>query len=180
MMPFDPPVRSLRALRARSPLIALGVALAFALPAVATAQPHGPLPPGMTPQIMKMMMTPGPSHAKGMPADAKPWAGCIPGMGYHYVKPSNIPFGPIYGWYGGKPVFTEIMVGKKDFDRGGDWNNQLKPLPGYHIDHVDIWFEPHGHPGYGAPHYDVHAWYIPHAEHMTFCGNTSGKRPSFV
>lgn len=142
--------------------------------------PHGPLPPGMTPKILKMMTTPGPAHPAGLPPDVKPWAGCIPSMGYHYIKPSNIPFGPIYGWYNGKPTFTEIMVSKKDFDRGGDWNGQLKPLPGYRIDHVDIWFEPHGHPGYEIPHYDIHAWYVPHAEHMTYCGNTSGTRPKFL
>jgi hypothetical protein len=30
------------------------------------------------------------------------------------------------------------------------------------------------------PHYDIHAWYIPHTAHMTFCKNLTGKRPSFV
>ena len=150
------------------------------LPAASGAQEQGKLPPGMTPGIMKMMMTPGPAHPKGLPADVLPEAGCIPTMGYHYAKPGTWPLGPIYGWYKGKPIFTEIMVAKEAFERGSSWNDQLKPLPGYHIDHVDVWFEEHGHPGYDAPHYDIHAWYIPHAEHMTFCGNTSGKRPAFV
>jgi hypothetical protein len=167
------------ALRARI-AAAFVAALVLSTAAASNAQPHGPLPPGMTPQIMKMMMAPGPAHPKGLPADIVPEMGCIPAMGYHYVQPGKAPFGPIYGWYKGKPIFTEIMVDKKAFDRGSDWNNALKPLPGYHIDHVDIWYEPHGHPGYEIPHYDIHAWYISHAEHMTFCGNTSGKKPAFV
>ncbi|MFN2461704.1 MAG: hypothetical protein ABR591_13650 [Candidatus Velthaea sp.] len=149
-------------------------------PGAAGAQGNGKMPPGMTPQMMKTMMTPGPAHPHGIPRGSAPWAGCIPSMGYHYVKPANIPFGPIYGWYQGKPIFTEIMVSKKDFDRGSSWNEQLKPLPGYAIDHVDIWYEERGHPGYAVPHYDIHAWYISHARHMRFCGNTSGKKPAFV
>lgn len=142
--------------------------------------PPGGMPPGMTPELMKMMNTPGPKHPAGVPAGNEPWGGCIPTMGFHYVKAANAPFGPIYGWYKGKLTFTEIMISKKDFDAGKSWDQQLIPLPGYKIDHVDIWFEKNGHPGYGIPHYDIHAWYVPHAEHMAYCGNTSGKRPPFM
>lgn len=141
---------------------------------------QGQMPPGLTPEVMKMMMTPGKPHPPGIPADAKPWFGCIPSMGYHYVSDKNKPFGPIYGWYGGKPIFTEIMVTKTLFDQGKSWDQQLKPLPGYQIDHVDIWWEPHGHPGYPVPHYDIHAWYVPHSVHMYYCNNTSGTKPAFL
>jgi len=139
-----------------------------------------PPPPGMTAAVWKMINTPGPKNPAGIPPDATSFLGCIPTMGYHYVNPKNAPFGPIYGWYNGKPTFTEIMVAKSDFEQGKSWNEQLKPLKGYSIDHVDIWFEPHGHPGYTAPHYDIHAWYIPHSEHMTMCGNTSGQKPAWL
>jgi hypothetical protein len=138
------------------------------------------LPPGMTPATYKMMMTPGPAHPAGMPADLVPFGGCIPTMGYHYANPKNWPFGPIYGWYKGKPIFSEIMIDQKDFAKGSSWDQTLKPLPGYQIDHVDVWFEAHGHPGYMIPHYDVHAWYVGHNDHMTYCGNTSGKKPAWL
>jgi hypothetical protein len=138
------------------------------------------LPPGMTPAMFKMMMTPGPQHPAGLPADVVPFFGCIPTMGYHYANPKNWPFGPIYGWYDGHPIFTEIMVDKKLFDKGMSWSNVLKPLPGYKIDHVDIWFEAHGHPGYMIPHYDIHAWYIPSSTYMYFCHNTSGTKPAWL
>jgi hypothetical protein len=138
------------------------------------------LPPGMTPAMFKMMMTPGPQHPTGLPPDVKPYLGCIPTMGYHYARPQDWPFGPIYGWYKGKPTFTEVMVDAKLFKSGKSWNELLKPLPGYKIDHVDIWYEAHGHPAYEIPHYDIHGWYIPRSEYMYFCNNTSGKRPAFL
>ena len=138
------------------------------------------MPPGMTPAIMKMMMTPGAAHPKGLPKDVEPYSGCIPAMGFHYAAKKDFPLGPIYGYYQGKPIFTEIMPSKAAFEKGMDLDNVLKPLPGYKIDHVDIWYEPAGHPGMAAPHYDIHAWYIPHKTHMTFCKNASGKRPAFV
>ncbi len=160
---------------------ALSLALLFlfaAAPSYLSAdQPK--LPPGMTPAIYKMMTTPGPPHPAGMPAGLKPVGGCIPTMGYHYVNPKNWPFGPIYGWYKGKLTFTEIMVDPKLFARGKSWDEQLKPASGYKIDHVDFWYEPHGHLGYPIPHYDIHAWYEPHSEHMYYC-NPSGKVPAFM
>jgi hypothetical protein len=154
--------------------------LAFASTRVGLAQDAMKLPPGMTPAMMKMMMTPGKMNPPGLPKGLTPEQGCIPSMGFHYAKAKDWPFGPIYGYYNGKPVFTEIMVAAAKFNAGTSWDEVLKPLPGYTINHVDIWYEAHGHPGYLVPHYDIHAWYIPHAEHMTFCGNTSGKKPAFM
>ena len=149
-------------------------------PAGAMKPAMPPMPPGMTPAIMKMMMTPGAAHPKGLPADVVPVAGCIPAMGFHYVAGKHWPNGPIYGYYAGKPIFTELMIEKAKFENGFDINDSLKPLPGYKIDHVDIWLEAHGHPGMETPHYDIHAFYVSHAAHMTYCKNASGKRPVFV
>jgi hypothetical protein len=158
---------------------ALVVLIAVAVKADTKPAPP-PMPPGMTPAVYKMVMTLGPAHPAGLPANLVPVSGCIPTMGYHYAVPSTLPFGPIYGWYQGKPTFTEIMVAKTSFENGMSWSEQLVPLPGYKIDHVDIWFEAHGHPGYEIPHYDIHAWYVGHDEHMHYCGNTSGKKPSWL
>ena len=156
----------------------LAVAIVVACVGSAAAAPAPP--PGPSASEMKWMNMHGPLHPAGLPADVSPVMGCIPTMGYHYANPKNLPFGPIYGFYDGKPTFTEIMVDQKLFESGKSWDEQLKPLPGYKIDHVDFWFEPHGHPGYPVPHYDIHAWYIPHAQHMTECGNTSGKKPAWL
>lgn len=160
-----------------SVLFVCSLATAPTLPALAQSAPA--MPPGMTPKMMKMMMTPGPMNPPGLPRGMTPLSGCIPTMGYHYSKASDDPFGPLYGYYAGKPVFTEYMPTVKQFEAGFNIDG-IKPLPGYKIDHIDVWYEKHGHPGLPVPHYDIHAWYIPHAAHMTFCGNTSGKRPAFL
>ena len=155
----------------------LALAIVVACVGSATAAPTPP--PGPSASEMKWMSMHGPQNPDGLPKGVSAVLGCIPTMGYHYANLKDLPFGP-YGWYDGKPTFTEIMVDQKLFESGKSWDEQLKPLPGYHIDHVDIWFEPHGHPGYPIPHYDIHAWYIPHAEHMTECGNKSGKKPAWL
>ena len=93
---------------------------------------------------------------------------CIAGMGEHWAKLSDMPVGPIYGTYQGKPVFTEIMVSKTQLDKGFNFYN-LKPLPGYTIDHVNVEWHPHGHEGMPVPHYDVHAYYISHAAQLKIC-----------
>lgn len=138
------------------------------------------LPPGVTPQEMQFYMTPLKAHPPAMPAGTVGFAGCIPTMGYHYSKPQDWPMGPVYGYYNGKAIFTEAMIDKRAFEKGVDFNGLLKPLPGYKIDHVDVWYEAHGHPGYTIPHYDVHAWYIPASQYMFFCGNKSGKKPGWI
>lgn len=63
------------------------------------------------------------------------------------------------------------MIDQKDFSAGKSFEDMLKPLPGYRIDHVDVEFEPHGHEGYPIPHYDVHAYYVTHAAHLAYCLN---------
>ena len=116
-------------------------------------------------------MTTAQPAPKPIPANYVQVSPCIPTMGWHYANPkAPLAGSTIYGAYQGKPVFTEIMLLPKDFAAGKDWDDVLKPLPGYAIDHVDIDFLPHGHPGMPFPHYDLHAYYVPHAVHMQYCG----------
>lgn len=152
-------------------LFALAVLALGALPVAAQDMK---MAPG---ESMPSMKT-GPAHPAGIPHDAVLFTGCMPAMGYHYVSKKNASRGgPIYGWYDGKPVFTEWMPTKAQLDAGFNVDD-IKALPGYKIDHIDIWYEAHGHSGMEMPHYDIHAWYVPHAQHMKFCGNASGKRPA--
>ena len=140
-------------------MIARALALCLALaPLSLSAAPAAPqLPP--QPSV----------HPAGIPADALMVSPCVQAMGEHWANPKNLPFGPIYGVYQGKPVFTEIMIDKKSFASGASYVNQLKPLPGYSIDHVDVEYVPYGHAGYPIPHYDVHAYYVAHSIHAKFC-----------
>ena len=75
------------------------------------------LPFGLTPASIKTMMTPLKNHPSAMPAGTVPVQGCVPSMGYHYALPKDLPMGPIYGYYNGKAVFTELMIEKSFFCR---------------------------------------------------------------
>jgi hypothetical protein len=143
----------------RIALAALILLTAAVTPAFAQAKPPD-----------AMQLPPQPKvHPAWMPAGAIRLSPCVQGMGEHWASPKNLPFGPIYGSMNGKPVFTEIMIAQNNFAAGKSFRDQLKPLPGTVIDHVDIEFEPHGHPGYPAPHYDVHAYFVAHGVHSAYC-----------
>lgn len=142
-------------------IFVLIAALASAGAAAAAAAPPAmpPLPP--QPKV----------RPAGIPADALLVSPCVKGMGEHWANPKNLPFGPIYGTYDGKPVFSEVMIDKRSFASGKSFVDVLKPLPGYKIDHVDIEYVPYGHAGYPIPHYDVHAYYVAHPQHQAYCPN---------
>lgn len=139
--------------------IAFFVALLFAMPAaVAAAAPDG-----------AMQLPPQPKvRPAGLPADAVMVSPCVATMGEHWVALKDAPLGPIYGTYKGKLVFTEIMPTLKQLEDGFSYAN-IRALPGYTIDHVDIKFEPKGHEGLPVPHYDVHAYYVSPAEQAQIC-----------
>ncbi|HUY40703.1 MAG TPA: hypothetical protein VMV82_03955 [Candidatus Dormibacteraeota bacterium] len=127
--------------------------------AAAVAAPAGPaLPP--QPRV----------HPAGIPRNAVLVSPCISTMGEHWAALRDLPNGPIYGVWQGKPVFTEIMVSVTQLQHGFSWAN-VRALPGYHIDHIDFEFEPHGHEGFPVPHYDLHAYYVSPAAQARICPN---------
>lgn len=105
----------------------------------------------------------------GIPKGSMLLSPCISGMGEHWGALKDLPVGPIYGVYRGKVVFSEVMLKQDDFAAGKSYTDVLHALPGHSIDHVDIEFEPKGHEGFPIPHYDIHAYYVPHADHVKFC-----------
>jgi len=109
-------------------------------------------------------------HPAGIPKNAVMVSPCIQTMGEHWAALKSLPLGPIYGTWKGKPVFSEIMVSVDQLKKGFSYAN-LRALPGYHIDHVDVAFEPKGHEGFPVPHYDVHAYYVSPAEQAKICPN---------
>ena len=118
-----------------------------------------------------MQLPPQPKvHPAGIPAGAVLVSPCIATMGEHWANPKDLPTGPIYGVWQGKPVFTEIMVSLDQLQKGFSWGD-TKALPGYTIDHVDFEFEPHGHEGFMVPHYDVHLYYVSYAAQAKICPN---------
>ena len=104
----------------------------------------------------------------GIPENARMLSPCIATMGEHWADPKTLPTGPFYGVWQGRPVFSEVMVSVSQLESGFAYDN-LRALPGFAIDHVDIEFEPHGHPGLTVPHYDIHAYYVSPAEQAKIC-----------
>jgi hypothetical protein len=142
-------------------LLAILAIAAFGATASALAAPPPPqLPP--QPQV----------RPAGIPDGFMMVSPCVQRMGEHWANLSSKTAltGPIYGTYQGKPIFTEIMVTQEQLQKGFTYMN-LKPLPGYSIDHVDFEFEPQGHEGMPFPHYDVHAFYITAQQEAQICPN---------
>ena len=127
--------------------------VALALLFGASISPSQAAPPPMS-------LPPQPAvRPAGMPTDAMMLSPCVATMGEHWAALKNLPMGPIYGVWHGRPVFTEIMVTLDQLKAGFSYAN-IRALPGYTIDHVDVAFEPNGHEGLPVPHYDVHAYYV--------------------
>jgi hypothetical protein len=105
----------------------------------------------------------------GLPKGVIQLSPCERGMGEHWANPENMPLGPIYGVVGDEVVFVELMPAQADFAEGKSWTEVLVPPVGKVIDHVDFDYLPQGHQGYEVPHYDIHAYFVPHDEHLAFC-----------
>lgn len=117
----------------------------------------------------QMQLPPQPRvHPAGIPRDAVLVSPCVATMGEHWANLHDLPNGPIYGTWQGKPIFTEIMVSVTQLQHGFSWAD-IRPLPGYRIDHVDFEFEPHGHEGFPIPHYDLHMYYISAVQQAKIC-----------
>jgi hypothetical protein len=136
------------------------LALALALSATAAPVAADTAQPALPPQPKV--------HPAGIPADAVRVSPCVARMGEHWANLKNLPMGPIYGVWQGKPVFTEIMVSVKQLQQGFSYAD-IHALPGYTIDHIDFEFEPNGHEGFPVPHYDLHAYYVSPALQATIC-----------
>jgi hypothetical protein len=115
------------------------------------------------------MLPPQPAvHPAGIPADAVLVSPCIATMGEHWASLKDLPTGPIYGVWQGKPIFTEMMISVKQLQNGFSYAD-IHALPGYTIDHIDFEYEPNGHQGFPVPHYDLHAYYVSPAVQATIC-----------
>lgn len=85
-------------------------------------------------------------------------------MGEHWANPQagELPVGPVYGVHNGKLVFLEYMIAQEDFVKGNNLVNLngMKGVPSPAVVQLDLEFQPQGHPGFEAQHYDIHAYFI--------------------
>lgn len=106
-----------------------------------------------------------------VPTDATMTAQCAEGEGTQYVKPSNIPMGPIYNVWKGKVTGIEYMLGQSEIANSKTLDLALQNQK---YDHIDVMYEPSGHAGFTEPHYHVVLSMIPYSEEQKItCGNSS-------
>lgn len=78
---------------------------------------------------------------------------CSDHRGALYVKPEDIPVGPVYMVHNGKVIGIEYMLSQEEFLSGKSYKNL--PAHNISIDHVNTGLISKGHAGYPAPHYHV-------------------------
>lgn len=88
-----------------------------------------------------------------LPADAVEIQACSDHRGALYVKPADIPTGPVYMVSAGKVIGIEYMLGKDDFLGGKSYKDLAGE--GLKVDHVNVGLLSQGHEGYPVPHYHV-------------------------
>ncbi len=102
----------------------------------------------------------------------------VPGMGEHWANPEDMPLGPIYLVYQGEVIGIEYMYSEDMLSEvsiptpeGDEIFEELANLGVDHqVDHIDVGFMSDGHEGFEGPHWDIHAYYVAHAEHMSIPG----------
>lgn len=97
-----------------------------------------------------------------VPDDAQVINECAARRGKQFVKPEDIPFGPVYGVWEDEITSVEYMLGKEDFLGGTDYNDV--DLMGAEYDHMDVGLLSEGHAGYPEPHYHVDLFTISQEE----------------
>lgn len=94
-----------------------------------------------------------------LPPDAVRIQACSDHRGSLYVKPADIPVGPVYMVNNGKVIGVEFMLAKDEFLNGKSFK-YLSGL-GVKVDHVNIGLLSQGHEGYPIPHYHVDMYSVP-------------------
>lgn len=150
----------------------LGAALAGrGVPEVAADQKHGAAPSGVAAtwqyRWSERLRSPNPAaRPQGLPEDFVPIGDHQKYKTQHWVKPKDWPVGPTIQSREGEVVSVEFRIAKRDFERGFSWGlvypEALRHLP---VDHVDIDMVGAGHFGFEIPHYEVHAYFVPHSAH---------------
>ncbi len=108
---------------------------------------------------------PGP-RPKELPADFVPVGDHQKSKTHHWVRAKDWPLGPTIQSQDGEIISVEFRIAKIDFCRGFSWALAYpQELRERRIDHIDVEPTSVGHPGFEAPHYEIHAYFVPHSAH---------------
>ena len=106
-----------------------------------------------------------------IPQNAVRIQSCADRRGALYIRPEDVPIGPIYMVYDGEVIGLEYMLAQDDFLKGKPYINL--PAHGMQIDHVNTGLIKHGHAGYSQAHYHVDLYRVkPEVEEAIICSKT--------
>lgn len=88
-----------------------------------------------------------------LPADAIQVQACSDKKGALYVRPADIPVGPVYLVHNQKVIGIEYMLGKDEFLEGKSY--KYLHGAGVKVNYVNVGLVSQGHEGYVQPHYHV-------------------------
>lgn len=97
-----------------------------------------------------------------VPTDATVAAECEAGRGRQYIRPKDIPMGPIYDMHNGKVVAIEYLVNPDELSSKSDMFKNLG-LPTGSYDHLSV-MPVAAHAGVNENHFHVVAYLIPQTE----------------
>ncbi len=116
-----------------------------------------------------------PSSVSDLPQGVVMLTPAIPTMGEHWANPDNMPLGPIYLAYKGDVIGIEYMYSQDMLSEisiptpeGVETFYELANVGVDHrVDHFEVGFMPEGHEGFEVTHWDIHIYFVSHAEHLT-------------
>lgn len=112
-----------------------------------------------------------------LPTEAVRIQSCSDHRGTLYVKPNDIPVGPVYMVNNSKVIGIEFMLAKDEFLNGKSYKDLY--ASGIKVDHVNIGLLSQGHEGYPIPHYHVDIYTVPkETEEAIVCPGGATATPS--
>lgn len=109
-----------------------------------------------------------------IPKDAVIVSQCSNTQGTVYMRPNDIPNGPLYMVNKGKVIGLEYMVNKDQLIAG----HRLDNLLGFNmkVDHINVYYEPEGHAGNIMPHFHIDYYTVSRAtEQQIACSDQQSK-----
>lgn len=131
----------------------------------------------MTPQSNRANQTidtPKKSEELTLPIDTQKIDDCVDQEGALYIRPQDLPIGPVYMVHNNKVVGLEYMVPKDSIEANKAMNSLSSK--GITVDHVDIAPVPTGHAGLTVPHYHINLYTVDRNTQMGItCPNNGSK-----
>lgn len=128
-------------------LFVLGIGMGYVLKTALPDQKEGAVVIDKTSTVMTL------------PSDAVQIQACSDHRGTLYIRPQDIPVGPVYMVHNGAVIGIEYMLSRDEFLDGKSF--KYLSAASAQVDHVNIGLVSEGHEGYTVPHFHVDMYTVP-------------------